>query len=75
MFIGFFERLRGDAPVRVFLILGNLCAHLSRILKAWLREHAEFTELVADQRATAAAATIDHQDAAFTGLAETFAHQ
>ncbi len=45
MFIGFFERLRGDAPVRVFLILGNLCAHLSRILKAWLREHAEFTEL------------------------------
>lgn len=43
--IGFFKRLVKDAPAKVFLILDNLRVHHSRMVKAWLREHAEFIEV------------------------------
>ncbi len=43
--IGFFKRLVKDAPSKVFLILGNLPVHHSRMAETWLREHAELIEV------------------------------
>jgi transposase len=45
LLITFFKRLCRDAGRKVFLILDNLPAHHARIVKAWLKEHANEIEV------------------------------